>query len=598
MTFPRRRNGIVRVPKVWVDAAVEAFFDLQAKGGGSLTIPLPLKPFPYPKIRTALLAVYPQKFVPLFFKVGVISAEGSTGTKSKGGYPVAISVNAQGASAASTIYHELRHVVQYLGDEVVKTKSGTFGRPSRAATASLRARKKAIKSGKVAASSFQAYLSGASEWQPWVGTTADKIVGKILDGGLTKTADVNAAIRKGILSSTFYGGTDPATRGELMTQVYKEIMRQLRGYTDIVPAKHPKLPASAPKAAAPSAPSAPKAKPSVPGVLGVLAGLPTSVRVKIEGAGSQIANEATYAGKDSKGRDKLEIPAADLDAAHLAAEQFIGMAQNGAKLYGGMIYAVRIAHSGKEFEVYVAGAKGATPSAAAPEPGYIYVDKDALKAAKAQAKAYEAAKKKAKAAAKAPKPSAASGPPYTAFGLTLSAATILHKRRLPVGSSAQGVYVAANSQYHIKLKTQIKPGPEVLALLGSGWIRAMKAGDYPKMLSLPELPAFSVPPTPKVSAPKSEAEALALLATIVPAKDIAEHGPITAVEYYFEGVEYGKQSYWLTPTGEKSALEGTALTPKAVTVLKALGWKKLTAAQWLGKAPLPKSNPRRRRRTR
>ena len=76
-TVTRRRNGIVRVPKLWVDAAAEAFFDLQAKGGGSITIPLPLKSFPYPKIRTALLAIYPQKFVPLFFKVGVISAPGA-----------------------------------------------------------------------------------------------------------------------------------------------------------------------------------------------------------------------------------------------------------------------------------------------------------------------------------------------------------------------------------------------------------------------------------------------------------------------------------------------------------------------------------------
>lgn len=381
-----RRNGIVRVPKLWVDAATEAFFDLQAKGGGSLTIPLPLKVFPYPKIREALLAIYPAKFVPLFFKVGTINAGGSTGTKGSGGYPVAINISETGASAISTIYHELRHVVQYLGDEVVKTKSGTFGRPTPAAVKSLRARKKAIKSGAIKATSFQAYLSGASEWQPWIGTTSDKIVGKILAGGLTKTADVNAAIRKGIVSSTFYEGTDPATRRELMRQVYTEVVRQLKGYTDVIPAKHPKA-GPLPKASAPSAPSASKSG-------------AYTVNVKVEGAGPQIATEATYAGKDSKGRDKLAVPAADKDAALLAAEQFVMLAKAGSTLYGGMIYAVRIAHGGKESEVYVAGAKGAAASAPSPEPGYIYVDKDALKAAKAQAKAHEAAKKKAKAAAK------------------------------------------------------------------------------------------------------------------------------------------------------------------------------------------------------
>lgn len=345
-----RRNGIVRVPKLWVDAASEAYFDLQSKGGGSITIPLPLKPFPYPKIREALLAIYPEKFVPLFFKVGVISAEGSTGTKTKGGYPVAMHITA--SHPVSTIYHELRHVVQYLGDEVVKTKSGTFGRPSKAAVQSLRARKKAIKSGKLKASQYQAYLSGASEWQPWIGSTADKIVGKILAGGLTKTSEVNAAIRKGILGSTFYEGTDPATRKELMRQVYTEVVRQLKGYSDIVPAKHPKEgppKSSAPKPAASS--SAPSSAPKAAAY---------AVRVKIEGAGSQVEKEATYAGKDSKGRDKLEVPAANKNAAFLAAEQFVNLAKQSSTLYGGTIYAVRIAHGGKESEVYVAGAKGAS----------------------------------------------------------------------------------------------------------------------------------------------------------------------------------------------------------------------------------------------
>lgn len=249
-----RLNGVVRVPKLWHEAATEAYFTLLAGGGGQMMIPLPIKSFPYAKIREALFGIYPAKFVPLFFKVGPISAEGSTSTKHDGGYTVAINSNSGSSKASmiSTILHELRHVVQYLGDEVVKTKHGTFGRPSPRAVASLRARKKAMKAGKLFGTKMQAYLSGASEWQPWVGTTADKIVKTILTEGLTKTSDVNAAIREGILSSTFYTNTDPATRRELMRQVYIEIMRQLRGYTDIIPAKHP-------KAGPLGKPSAPKA---------------------------------------------------------------------------------------------------------------------------------------------------------------------------------------------------------------------------------------------------------------------------------------------------------------------------------------------------
>jgi len=361
-------------------------------------------------------------------------------------------------------------------------------------------------------------------------------------------------------------------------------MRQLRGYTDIIPAKHP-------KAGPLGKPSAPKPKASAPSGASAY-----SVRVKIEGAGPQITAEATYAGKDSKGRDKLEVPAADNDAALLAAEQFVTLAKQGAKLHGGTIYAVRIAHGGKESEVYVAGAKGL----ATPPPGYAggytagglptdYWQLMGLPPVKGKTP-------KPKAAS-APKPSAASGVPYDALGLKLGAAMIIQKRRLPVGSGAKGIYVAANKQYHVKLKTQIKPGAEVLTLLDSGWIRAMKASDYPKMLALPELPAFSTPkapPPPK--APKSEAEALALLATIVPAADIAKYGPIKAVEYHLEGIEYGKPSYWLTPEGTTALLEATTMTPKEAAVLKALGWKKLTFAQYTGKAPMPKKNPRRTRR--
>jgi hypothetical protein len=359
-----RRNGIVRVPKLWHDAATEAFFALQEKGGGSIVIPLPLKVFPYPSIRAKLLAIYPDKFVPLYFAVKPISAGGSTGTKSKGGYPVDINLTEKGASAISTILHELRHVVQYLGDEVVKTKTGTFGRPSLAATASLRARKKAIKSGKIKASGFQAYLSGASEWQPWVGSTADKIVGSILYGKLTTTKQVNDAIRSGILNSTFYTNTDPATRKELMKQVYTEIMRQLRGYTDIVPAKHAKasvglatLKPSAPKASASSASSAPKP---------AAASGTYVVTTKIVSALPSIASEATYAGKDTKGRDKLAIGFDTMTEAVTAAHGIAAQAMKGMTFHNGAVYVVRIYDKSakKEHEVYDATADGPIPPGA------------------------------------------------------------------------------------------------------------------------------------------------------------------------------------------------------------------------------------------
>lgn len=493
----RRRNGLVRVPKLWLDATVEAYVTLDNAGGGKIIIPLPVKSFPYARIREALKPIYPDKAIPLYFSVGMMSAEGSTSTKTQGGYKIGIKVGLPLEKAASTILHEFRHLVQHVGDEVVKSKSGTFGRPSKAATASLRARKKAIKSGQIAASSYAAYLTSASEWQPWVGSTADKIVGKILAGKLDKTSEVNAAIRAGVTGSTFYKETDPTTRKELMRQVYTEVVRQLKGYTDIVPAKHAKPSAAAPppKAATATPPPPP------PGTVTPQKGGAYIVRVKIEGANPSIANEPNYAGKDSKGRDKLEIGGfTGKEAAYAHAESIVKQVQGGTLFHGGKVYAVRVysTGSGKEVDFSLKPPESVKAPASAAGPGWAYVDKSIFKAA------VKAAKEGAKAKA-----------------------------------------------------------------------------------------------APKPKAPKSDAEAMELLKTIIPAsffqkKYVANYGPVELVAAYFELDEYEKPNYWLAPNGEKEQL--CPMDAKSTAVLKAIGWKKLTGAQWLGKAPLPKANPRRTRR--
>jgi hypothetical protein len=372
-TVTRRRNGIVRVPKLWLDATVEAFEAMAGKtaSGTSMVIPLPLKVFPYPKIREALKAIYPQKFVPLTVVnsagPGLGSAAGATSTKHDGGYRITLSFRLKGAEAVSTILHELRHLVQHLGDEVVKTASGTFGRPSRAATRSLRARKKAIKSGAIKVShKHAAYFASASEWQPWVGSTADKIVSKIVDGNITKTAEVNAAIREGILSSTFYTLNDPATRNELMKQVYKEIMRQLRGYTDIIPAQHPTAIAHKKKKAhadlmvkgiQEATASAIAAFGQIDAIMkGKAKFVPNDyvVITKIEGAAPSIANEPNYDGKDSSGRDKLVSTFDYAGEAVQTAQDIAAQAKKGATFHGGTVYAVRVKVKSqkKEAEIY------------------------------------------------------------------------------------------------------------------------------------------------------------------------------------------------------------------------------------------------------
>jgi hypothetical protein len=272
---------------------------------------------------------------------------------------------------------------------------------------------------------------------------------------------VNAAIRTGIVSSTFYTNTDPATRRELLRQVYTEVVRQLRGYTDIIPAKHPK----AKPVAAGAAP-----KPS--------ASAPYSVRVKIEGASPAIANEATYAGKDSKGRDKLEIPAQDKDAALLAAEQMAKLAKQGSTLHGGTIYAVRIAHGDKESEVYVAGPTIKLVPAKPGIVGYGAMMSAAIKG-------------------KTEKVKAPPGVPYDSLGLTKAEAEVLKKYRMPYGYTEFSV-IFANGKFYVQITPDLLLGTshakasKAVGALGSvGW-KLVTGAEKTAAKALPELPMFSI----------------------------------------------------------------------------------------------------------
>ena len=257
-----RRNGIVRVPKSWYDASVDAYEIGSGHGGGTATLMLPVADLPYPKLMPKLNTIYPSGTVPLKFTVGSLGpgVAGSTSTKTKGGYTIGIVGGMSLKSAAITILHELRHLVQHIGDEVVKKAHGTFGRPSLAATATLRVTKKLAKAGK--AHGVDPYLSSASEWQPWVGSTSDSIMRTLRKAGKLTVEQVNSVIRSGIMGSSFYQKTAPGTRRELMGQVYTEVQRQLYDAGAIVPANVvAKLGASLPALAAPKAPKAPKAAP-------------------------------------------------------------------------------------------------------------------------------------------------------------------------------------------------------------------------------------------------------------------------------------------------------------------------------------------------
>lgn len=334
----RRRNGLVRVPKAWYEACVDAW-----QAGGSTLLALPLSEWTYPKLLPTLQQIYPVGYVPLAFTAGGLSpgVAGSTSTKGKkgggidGGYSIGIVSSLTLKSAASTILHELRHLVQHVGDEVTKKDHGNFGRPSLAAKASLRRTKKLVKGGK-GPKGVDPYFTSASEWQPWVGSTADEIVGSILDAGLTgkltakQTAQRNTMILAGAKAGIFYKKTDPATRRELLGQVYTEVERQLAGTTHV-----PHLFASGPASQSSEAP-----KPAY------MPDKPFRVMLKLKGAMSAASADKHYIGVGSGGSTKLLYRLDTLAEAQALAAKCAAQAVKGSTVYGGSIHSVRISGPG------------------------------------------------------------------------------------------------------------------------------------------------------------------------------------------------------------------------------------------------------------
>lgn len=226
----RRRNGLVQVPSSWLQAVLEGYAVGQgALKTGKMVVPLAVDQWAYPKQIATLNELYPLGFIPL--RLLLLSAGGSTlGQlfKSQGAYTLTLQVMDPNVFI-STARHELRHLAQHIGDEVLKAQKrigahGAFGRPSKRATRALRTGKKVLKAkgGKTSAT----YFHSASEWQPWVGSTADEIVGRAHAKGLEPGPKLNAYIRKKVLSSAFYNLTAPSTRKELLRQVYAEVMRR------------------------------------------------------------------------------------------------------------------------------------------------------------------------------------------------------------------------------------------------------------------------------------------------------------------------------------------------------------------------------------
>lgn len=255
-----RKNGLVKVPPSWFPL-VNATFNA---GGGVVYLPIGTD-YPYPQQIPNIVKVFPQGIplqvaaLPLGF-----STRGSLGKKGSG---FILSLQPMtGSDFVSTLRHELRHLMQHIGDVGAKLKKEDFGRPKKADKTALRARRKAMKiAGKAQGMGY--YFTAASEWQPWVGSVADEVVALILKaigkkpGAKLDDTKLNHAIRTALIGSAFYKQTAPETRKALLRQGYTEVLRRIteelegQGYIFIPP--KPK----------PVAASAPSPFSSVPGVL-------------------------------------------------------------------------------------------------------------------------------------------------------------------------------------------------------------------------------------------------------------------------------------------------------------------------------------------
>ncbi len=204
-------RGIARVPEEWVDALFSVFESRRQLE----SVSLPLRHFPYGDA-DALRAIYGAS-VSVMLNKGVPKGVAAyiTAKDEDGGYWLNISPKLKPEQAKSDIRHELRHLVQFLADEV-----GTFGRSSKAAAAHL----KSVAIGDETENADDYYVN-RDEWQPWIGTTADAIVADLRKKPPKTTQDMNARILASIKKSKFYNGTDPALRREVLKQVYSEVSR-------------------------------------------------------------------------------------------------------------------------------------------------------------------------------------------------------------------------------------------------------------------------------------------------------------------------------------------------------------------------------------
>jgi hypothetical protein len=235
-----RRNGIVKVPASWVQAADLLYAD----GGGKVKLhwaELPYAQDPKSRISKGLSKLYPDGT--LTFKLGVkhmASALGSTPYPKPGGV-LAMDLRPDLPHNA-TLIHEMRHVVQHLGDMALRATmsakdkkrvaqsgkgklSGRFGRPKPRTVKALRGWKSQVKAGKAKGSKTEWYYRSPSEYQPHVGDAAAAVLRKLPD--YPTEADVRNLIRKVTAKRALFMHLSTKEKRDALTSVYGMVMNTI-----------------------------------------------------------------------------------------------------------------------------------------------------------------------------------------------------------------------------------------------------------------------------------------------------------------------------------------------------------------------------------
>ena len=234
-----RRNGNLRVPEAWVTALHSAYVKNKPKQNVYVKVHDLVYATPGSRIEKGLLKLYPSGTIKLRIRVKALppGVGGSTPYPKPGG-TVEMTIRPGMKRGKSVIRHEMRHVVQHLGDmalratmtakDKARVKAGTkgklagrFGRPSPKTVKALRGWKADVKKKGKQVSGAAWYYRSPSEYLPHTGDAAGAVIRKLPADPTDK--EVRARIRHVLKTRPIFQHLSRAERRDAISALYAEV---------------------------------------------------------------------------------------------------------------------------------------------------------------------------------------------------------------------------------------------------------------------------------------------------------------------------------------------------------------------------------------